>query len=64
MPVRQYTRHSEEVKEFVHMVLRVPNDLHARIAKEQERLRGIGKKMKIQDVAIKIMRDGLPNSHS
>lgn len=59
---RQYTRHSEEVKDFVHCVLRLPADLHAGIVKEQERLRGIGKKMKIHEVAIKVMRDGLKTS--
>jgi hypothetical protein len=64
MSTRKYTRHSEEVKEFVHCVLRLPADLHADIVKEQERLRGMGKKMKIQDVAIKVMRDGLPNRKS
>jgi hypothetical protein len=59
MPTRQYTRRSEEIKDFVHCVLRLPADLHADIVKEQERLRSTGKKMKIQDVAIKVMRDGL-----
>jgi hypothetical protein len=64
MPVREYTRHSEVEKDFIHMVLRVPKDLHASIIKEQERLRGIGRKMKIQDVVMQVMRDGLAHRHS
>lgn len=59
MSTRQYTRHREEVRDFVHLVLRIPVELHGDILKEQERLRGTGKKMRLHDVAIKVIRDGL-----
>lgn len=46
-------------KDFVHMALRVPAELHAEIIKEQERLCSSGKDLNLKEVTVKLLKLGL-----
>lgn len=56
---QRHKEHPYKEKEYVHMALRVPTELHAEIIKEQERLCNSGKDLNLKEVTVKLLKLGL-----